>query len=179
MTIKSCTKKLQFLLLFGIVMFFSGHAIQAKVKNKSTDELTLKKPNLAWNQQQQWFDMVGKTYLDQPSENSGRREILSNRFLDGTYEFVFRTHDENGNYTDSVEVGEWGVSEGIYFTIFKGWMKKGKFKRADNRDPYNRDVYKIITLNENVFIYESLDGKTRYSSKQVSDDFVLKKLHNL
>ena len=131
------------------------------------------KPYLAKDKQQDWFNLIGKTYLDQPIKNGGRREILAFRDTNGTYQFTFRTHDTKGNYKDRIEVGEWGVSGGIYFTIYKGWIEKDELVEADSRDPYNRDAYKIIYLDEKKFVYETMDGTVRYTAKLVPENFAL------
>ena len=163
-----------FFLLCGLtfsVSSFSG--ISGQINVSDSEKLHSIKPALTKDQEKAWNLMIGKTYINQSTKTGGRKEILSTLSPYGTYEVLFREYDIDGEYTDTIEFGEWGISGGVYFTIFKGWVSNGKLEKSDPSDPYNRDAYKIITLNKKVFIYQSLVDNTRYVAKRVDDDFTL------
>ena len=67
---------------------------------------------------------------------------------------------------------EWSFYEGLYFTSFIGWLQKGNFQTTDYGNPYKQDADRIVTLTDDVFIYEPLNGKIRYIATQVSNDFI-------
>ena len=132
---------------------------------------TLKKESIS--DQQKHKLMIGKWYGNQPTKDGGRRQQLTERREDGTYVIHFRIHEKNGDVWDQIETGEWGIAGDIYFSIFKGWIQDGYFKPTDPTDTYNRDAYRVITLNQDEFIYEAVQNGERYTLSKVGPEFTL------
>lgn len=114
--------------------------------------------------------MVGKWLGEIRTEDGKLRVTLSERSENGTYRITFRNYD-GSRYDESIEVGLWGISGPVYFTIMRGWMTGGEFKPADTTQAYFYDAYSIISLDERSFEYESVETTTRYSVRRVGNDF--------
>src|SRR5690606_40558773 len=53
---------------------------------------------------------------------------------DGTYQLTVRDYSLDGSYLQQVEVGQWGISGPVYFTIMKGWQDGPRFKPANRSE---------------------------------------------
>jgi len=149
-------------------------SIQAcHIFNTSSVKVEQLKVDLPEDQKERWRLMTGKWYGSQPLKQGGKKEWLITRDENGFYEINFRNHLEDGSIEERTEVGDWGIAETFYFSIFNGWIINDQFVPADRRDPYNRDIYKVIRLNESFFEYENISTKDRYTVKRVPDDFSL------
>ena len=122
----------------------------------------------------EWQLMTGKWYGNQQMQGTANREWLVTRRNDGSYTIEFKTEEKNKNTERSIEVGEWGVSGGVYFTIFKGWKYGDNIKPATPQNQWTRNAYKIISLNEKEFVYSDLEDGDKFSVIRVPDDFELK-----
>ncbi|MFD2178292.1 hypothetical protein [Veronia pacifica] len=147
-----------------LALFMAVTGCLTITSNEPTD---LVKPDLTEGSKQQWNLMIGSWYGKQPSKNGGHSEWIVNRYADGTYNIKFKFADSS----QSEEVGEWGISGGIYFSIFKGWLKKSQFRPADPADPYNRDAYDILSLTEDAFSYRHRETGDVYRVIKVANDF--------
>ena len=115
--------------------------------------------------------MVGKWYGNQPTKDGGLRQQLIQRAPDGTYGITFRVTNQDGEIIEQTEVGQWGVSGPVYFSIFRGWLDGDEFIPADSADPYNYDAYRILTLTSDFFEYEHVTTGNRFTLERVSNDF--------
>jgi len=120
------------------------------------------------------MEYIGKWYGHSIVTGNKKREWLNERKNDGTYTIYFKTIDEEGNVEVQIEIGEWGISGDIYFSIFKKGIVDGKSFTGTSTDPYNRDAYKILKLDENEFVYKHIKFKDIFVTKKVSNDFELK-----
>lgn len=163
--------KLRLLLLF--VFSASPLAITTLSASDYTADAKIEavKPDPTISQVEKWRLMTGKWFGSQPTKNGKTLRWIVDRAEDGTYQVRFREYKSDGTFRESIEVGEWGISGPIYFSIFKGRIHDGRLRRVNPTDPYNRDAYKIITLNDNIFVYESLEVPNRYTVKRVSPLF--------
>lgn len=123
------------------------------------------------SQEDSWDLLLGTWYGSQPTKSGGKRDEIVKRMPDGTYKFRFRTCDKSGKCSKQTEVGLWGVSGPIYFTIFLGWADKGHITPASPGNPYNDDAYKIIKLNKKIFEYKEYSDGDRFVDKRVSANF--------
>ena len=153
----------QFMVIWVLFICISGC--------EHTNKITETKPQLTHSEIEMWRLMVGKWYGNQPANNGGRSEIITERRSDGTYKNMFRIHDPVHGVTESTEVGQWGMSGSIYFTILHGWIEGDKFYPTDSVTPYYQDAYRIIELNEEVIEYEHVTVKGIFVSKKVPLDF--------
>lgn len=138
----------------------------------TSDAPIIKTPDIPEQQLQQRNLMVGKWYGSQPIKEGGYREWIVARSRDGNYQIAFRHHSADGGYTQSVEVGDWGVSGGIYFSIFKGTVVNGSIEPSDPTEPANYNAYRLIKLNAQVMEYEHITSGNRFALKRVTPSFV-------
>jgi len=150
------------LLLSGCTSSTSSNSVIAKVK-----------PNLTLSQEKTWQLMQGKWYGDQSTDDNGKREWLVERYPDGTYKIDFRQTNKDGTKNDSTEVGQWGVSGNIYFSIFRGRVINKKMLPVNPSNPYNYDAYKILQLNDEIFKYEATSSNHRFTAKRKPSNFQL------
>ncbi|SPF45972.1 exported hypothetical protein [Syntrophobacter sp. SbD1] len=129
------------------------------------------KPPLSQSQNIRWAQLVGTWFGDQPTKDGGRYMWISNRYNDGTYKAHFRITDASGKKMEKIEVGEWGVAGDIEFLIYKGDLQGDKVVNVDPTDPNNRDVYKILKLNDEIYEYELIDSDIKFTAKRVPVDF--------
>lgn len=139
--------------------------------NSKPQEITSSKPALTDKQTSDWQLMSGRWYGSQPTSDGGTKEEIIDKLSDGTYQIVFKvTHPEKGTQF-SVEVGYWGMSGDIYFSIFRGWIRDRQLIEANPSDPYHYDAYRIIRLDEELFEYKHVSNGNRYTLKRVPDNF--------
>jgi hypothetical protein len=114
--------------------------------------------------------IVGRWFADQPLREGGRRLSLCERFEDGTFAVTFRLVKADGVVENSTEVGEWGASGPVYFTITKGWISEGRFVPASGGAYFN-DAYEILQLEAEVFHYRSYETNDVFRQKRVGAEF--------
>ncbi|QKQ26781.1 hypothetical protein [Candidatus Reidiella endopervernicosa] len=131
------------------------------------------KPEISKSEMDRWQEMVGKWYGLKNIGNGGIRHQLMNRRADGTYIIELLIENKDGNNRYQAEVGHWGISGPIYFTIFRGWIEDGEISPSSPYDPYNYDAYEIINQNENIFQYRHFSTGNEYTIKKVSAEFKL------
>lgn len=120
-----------------------------------------------------WEYMLGKWYGKQAIVDGGVHEFSVERFADGTYVITFKRTDINGDVEISQEVGYWGISGDVYFSIFKGWLEGDTVYPSNPSDPYNYDAYHILELSQDYFKYRSASSDNIFTIKRVPDDFQL------
>ena len=162
-----------FLLVFPPICF--SKALSPLQTPAPQNEIDAPKPTLSQPQENKWSKMTGKWFGQEGTKNGGRVMWIAERNNDGTYKIHFRVVGLSGEITDQIEVGEWGVSGPVYFTIFKARIEGDKIIPVDPTNPYNRDAYKIIRLNEEYFEYEAFDSGNKFSVRKVPIDFVFPK----
>lgn len=91
----------------------------------------------------------------------GQRVWLVQREADGKFRIDFRTEVDNAEAEVTTEVGMWGVSGEVYFTITRGWLTPNGPQASDLSDPYFYDAYLIEALDAQQFIYRHVE--TGYS----------------
>ena len=139
------------------------------------DKIPEYKPNMTLNQYERWNTLVGKWYGEQQTNNGGIMKWIVERNNDASSQITFRSYDQNGSFTESVEVGKWAISGPIYFTSLSAYVDlDGTTQKVDPSDPYNYDAYQIIELNTLSFTYKHIEGGHTFSVKKVPDWFDFK-----
>jgi hypothetical protein len=118
-----------------------------------------------------WPLLVGKWFGSTSTKEGGKYMWIADERNDGSHTIQFRTIDPAGKKVDKIESGEWGVSGDVYFEIYKADIRDGKPVPADPTNPANRDAYKIITLTQELFVYEGMDDGVRFEARKVPSDF--------
>jgi hypothetical protein len=132
---------------------------------------TSSKPDVSASQSENWDLMVGKWYGSHRLEGGGILKTIAERSPRGKYQITFRTYDEQGNYQESIEPGYWGISGPVYFTIFRGVMNGDTVTAVDPANPYKYDAYSILSLNADVFEYQSFSSGDKSTERKVPADF--------
>jgi len=141
-----------------VAVFIAGCANQYTL-NQAVDA---SKPSLKVEKEKQWLKMTGKWYGIQPTKEGGVSQHIVERTRDGLYKITFRKRDVEGKWDEFTEVGQWGMSASVYFTIFRGWIDQGGFTPSDSDDPYNYDAYELIKLSESEFEYQHIGTKNKF-----------------
>lgn len=151
-------------LVFAVALLLavSGCAIRPPI-------YVTKKPDAS--QEQQRSLLVGTWFGDAKTKDGGRRLQITQRAPSGTYKVTFRVFEPSGQTWEQSEVGFWGVSGGVYFTITKGWVDGESFSEANPTDASLNDAYQIVELTEERFIYRALQSGNEYSLSRVADSF--------
>jgi hypothetical protein len=116
---------------------------------------------------------VGRWYGEDENGAGVTRRWVVDAFPDGVFRITFRFYEEDGSYSEQIEVGEWGISGPVYFLSTKGWVNDGAFLKADTRNGQLYDAYKIIQLDPAVFEYEHYVNGNRYQIRRVDTGFAL------
>ena len=140
--------------LFCVVVLFALGGCE------SERVITDAKPVLPNDQVAAWNLLIGTWYSKQPLKEGGYRETIAAKYSDGTYKIRFRARHENGTVVDNTEIGVWGFSGGVHFTIFRGWVQEdSSVIPSDTSDPYNYDAYQVLKLTQDEFEYRTFAGR--------------------
>ena len=155
-------KKTLLLIICLAISNLSGCAIHTK---------SIIKNDLPLSAVQKRNTLIGKWFGEMKSENGEIQRWLADRSKDGTYKIEFRIYKSGNETMSQVEVGHWGVAGPIYFSITRGWIKNDKFIPSDPENPYFYDVYKIVKLTDQSFIYYSFDEDLEFEVRKIDDTF--------
>lgn len=148
----------------------------AALSNKN-EPISAYKPESSQAAQDRHDAMLGNWVGEAPVKEGESRKWLIHRSANGTYLVTFITEKKNEQPNISQEVGFWGISGPIYFTMTRGWMRPNRTIRpADPSKAYFYDAYKIIALSEKSFEYESLAEAGHFEVRKVSADYTVKDL---
>lgn len=151
----------------SLILFLQLLTSGCVTTNTSNKAITDTKPE-SLSDEKTWKHLIGEWHGSQPTKGGGNREEICIRHPDGTYEVEFKSTDKEGVVTDQKEVGLWGVSGSIYFTIFRGWVKNGRIVPSNPSDPYIYDAYSIILLDETEFEYTDVSTGNEYKVIKVT-----------
>lgn len=134
--------------------------------------ITASKAETTESEQDRRDAMVGNWIGEAPLKEGGSRKWLVQRSNDGTYAVTFVVMATGEEAEVSQEVGFWGISGPIYFSITKGWLlADGSVKRTDPSNAYFYDAYKIVELTPQRFEYESFSTGNRFIVEKVAQDY--------
>ncbi|HET7834047.1 MAG TPA: hypothetical protein VFK88_13890 [Gallionella sp.] len=116
--------------------------------------------------------LIGKWYGEAPTKDGLKQLELVEKRVDGTQKIHFKLTDKFGKVmSDTTEVGDWGVSGPIYFSITRGWLHDGKVSPTDPTSAFFYDAYEILELTETTFRYKSVETGDQFVVRKVSDSF--------
>ncbi len=114
--------------------------------------------------------LVGQWYrsdIDDDGQHFTEYAYLS---IDGSFEFSFITHDENGEIDQQViELGDWGLVGNIHFTMTKSESIEGENYAADLANPENYHAYRVLQLNSQFFEYQHIVSNEVFILRRVVD----------
>lgn len=114
-----------------------------------------------------WQALIGKWHGKIGIKGGGVHEWFVTRFSNGTYRIDFIHHRKDGSIKERTEIGDWGNSGNIYFTIYRGELKNDRLYPSDSSDPINYDAYVIDALKENEFTYTHARTKDNFTVKRI------------
>lgn len=155
-------------ILFCFVLIFLPYSA---LVNAKAPAVTANKPALPASARELRDSMVGNWLGEAPLKKGGTRKWLMQRNADGTYLVTFKLMPTDKPQKIWQEVGYWGVSHPIYFSIMKGWVTENGIEPSDPSDPYFYDAYKIISVDSKKFEYKSFSSENIFIIKKVSPDF--------
>lgn len=139
-------------------------------RQSHTEAFPVYKPRPSLAETRRHDMLVGNWVGESPVKDGGRRQVLLERRADGTFTVTFRTHWGTDRAMVERQVGQWGISGPVYFTITTGWLDGDHVDPTDLGQPYYYDAYRIVDLSENEFEFESFTTDTRYVLHRVPDD---------
>ncbi len=98
---------------------------------------------------------------------------VTDRDVNGTYRTQYHATRSNGETEESVEMGQWGLSGGVYFTLQRAWIRNGENLRADPANVYSSDAYDLLSINDRTIDYRSVGSGKRFTAKRVGPEFRL------
>ena len=116
--------------------------------------------------------LVGRWYGDMQAADGGRRQWLTERAADGSFNVTFRV-TSRGRNTYQREYGTWGISADIYFTVTSGFIESGLPEPADPTDPTLYDAYRVLSLSASGMTYQNLETGNTFVVRRVGDDFTI------
>jgi hypothetical protein len=115
--------------------------------------------------------LLGRWYGEAKTREGGKRLQIIDRNVDGTFKVQFRVIEGSGKVWDQTEVGLWGISGPVYFTITRGWIDGQRFLPANPTQATFYDAYEILELSKDKLCYKSFAIGDEYTVKRVSDSF--------
>jgi hypothetical protein len=120
--------------------------------------------------------MVGRWYGETQTSEGRILRWITERENNGSYrtQYLLAKTEPGVESEESVEIGQWGLSGAIFFTIQRAWTRNDETQRADPANVYSYDAYELITLNERQLEYVSAGSGKRFMARRVAPDFQLK-----
>lgn len=115
--------------------------------------------------------LIGRWYGETPATEGGKRLEITDKAADGTFTIQFRVIERSGKVSDQTEVGLWGITGPVFFSITRGWLFGGQLIPADPTRATYYDAYEILELTAERFRYKSFASGEEYTVNRVSADF--------
>ena len=133
--------------------------------------MTASKPTLENSAIENWKRLTGTWYGHQKQTDGSRSEWILTRDMNGTYKFVSRIYQDNDQYDEWTEFGEWGLAGPIYFVTTKAWLENGEVVYGDMTDPYGRSAYQVLSLTESEFHYQAFSDGSEFRMIKKDSNF--------
>jgi len=131
------------------------------------------RPDSSRAEQERRLMMIGKWFGISALDDGRLRRYIIEHHADGTFKIHFRTYNKDKRYEDHVEIGVWGVSGNIHFTITQGWLVDATVIPADPADASLYDAYEIIKLTNDELEYRAVYADVVFTVRRVPDSFEL------
>jgi hypothetical protein len=134
----------------------------------ASDEIFAAKPRLTQDKKAQRTAFIGKWESSQPTKEGGARKTIMDRQSDSRYVVEFTVFNEKSEVSHKQkEFGFWGVSGGIYFTMYRGSIENDEFSPVDPNNAYNYDAYLITDISDNKLVFKSLSSENIFTYTRV------------
>lgn len=112
--------------------------------------------------------LVGVWYSREIMEDGRLHESTDTLRRDGSFETEFVVTRRDGTQQKAVAYGFWAVTQQFHFTIERGIILDD-LKIPLRNGPNSGALYKIVSLTDSEFIYESLRSGNRFRAIKLSD----------
>ncbi len=115
--------------------------------------------------------LVGRWYGESTSAEGQSLKWVTHREVNGTYrtQYLLNTAEPE----ESIEIGQWGLSGSVFFTIQRAWIRNGETQRVDGSNVYSYDAYDITHIGEKSLEYRSSGSGKRFIVRRVATSFEL------
>lgn len=118
--------------------------------------------------------LVGRWHGCYSFDDDGAIGFLSARSADGRYVLESKYADRAKGEFDSLEVGTWGVREGVFFSIYERDITEVSGENIPFVFPLgDRLEYRILKLDEDEFVYRSDELEITFNARRVPAEFTL------
>lgn len=115
--------------------------------------------------------LVGKWYRSDTSENGQQVSEYGEIAIDGSFEFTFIYHNNDGSIERQViELGDWGLVGDIHFTITKSEFIEEEHYAVDLAEADNYNAYRVLELNNQIFKYQHIVSNEIFISRRIISD---------
>ncbi len=115
--------------------------------------------------------LFGHWYRNDKDEQGNLVIEFAQMSEDGSFEFTFALHDDQGKVVEQViELGDWGLVGDIHFTFTKSEVVEQEMYSADLNDANNYQAYKVLQLTHQIFQYQHLLTDEVYIMHRVVDE---------
>jgi hypothetical protein len=156
------------LVVFACTVLISNAILENRT---SADAFPDFKPRPTPEEHRRHAQLIGNWVGEAHLETGGLRRVLLQQFADGTFRMTFETRQQDDRIVRRQQVGQWGISGPVYFTITTAWLDGERREPTDLGQPYFYDAYRIVTLDGGAFEYVSFSPERRYRLQRVADDF--------
>lgn len=115
--------------------------------------------------------LIGKWYGEAATLDGKHMQQISEHRANGTFTVSFRESDKSGQLLEHKEVGLWGVSGRIYFTITTAQIEGDQIRPFKPGKASLDDAYEIIELTATTFRNKSQDNGDDFTETRVDDAF--------
>jgi hypothetical protein len=139
----------------------------------SFSSIPLSRPASSQAAQERRSAMIGKWFGLAALDDGRLRAYIIEHHADGTFKIHFRTYTRDNKYEDQIEIGVWGVSGNIHFTITQGWLVDSTVSPVDPADASFYDAYEIIKLTKDELEYKAVYADVVFAVRRVPASFEL------
>jgi hypothetical protein len=120
--------------------------------------------------------MIGRWFGEGRTSDGRTLRWVTDRENNGTYrtDYLLGLSPGETVHEESTEIGQWGLSGSIFFTIQRAWARNGETQRADPGNVYSYDAYELVSMSERSIEYVSAGTGKRFLVRRVTQDFQLK-----
>ena len=138
-------------------------------RRSQTEAFPVYKPRPSLAEARRHDMLVGKWAGVSPVGSGGQRQVLVERSTDGTFKATFRTPLDSGHSVVEQQIGQWGISGPVYFTITTGWGDSDHLEITDLERTQHYNAYRIVDLSADVFEFKSFTSDAHYILRRVPE----------
>ena len=123
-------------------------------------------PKLSQEHKNNWKNIQGVWYGAHVTTEGLKRIEINTYEADGNSTGVQRYYSGSTLVKETIYHSQWGVVSNIFFDVVDEFISNGKSKKYDKTNPSRFFAYKIISITDDTWIYESLRSGNKYVMKR-------------